>query len=139
VARARRRSFTPATPVASSQRSSLAGISRRSAGTVDDGARGLAVETSHSGSCRGEFATPSRRTMIDHLDEVTMMTDFRTAKILSHRRNIQRYGRLLATELTEFERQSRARSSMTRNMRADRASQGAARMRGNSVRKKRKP
>ena len=34
-----------------------------------------------------------------------MMTDFRTAKILSHRRNIQRYGRLLATELTELERQ----------------------------------
>jgi hypothetical protein len=43
--------------------------------------------------------------MIDHLDEVTMMTDFRTAKILSHRRNIQRYARLLATELTELERQ----------------------------------
>ena len=43
--------------------------------------------------------------MIDHLDKVTMMTDFRTAKILSHRRNIQRYGRLLATELTELERQ----------------------------------
>ena len=34
-----------------------------------------------------------------------MMTDFRTAKILSHRRNIQRYARLLATELTELERQ----------------------------------
>ena len=34
-----------------------------------------------------------------------MMTDLRTAKILSHRRNIQRYGRLLATELTEIERQ----------------------------------
>lgn len=33
------------------------------------------------------------------------MTDFRTAKILSHRRNIQRYARLLATELTELERQ----------------------------------
>jgi hypothetical protein len=33
------------------------------------------------------------------------MTDLRTAKILSHRRNIQRYGRLLATELTELERQ----------------------------------
>jgi hypothetical protein len=43
--------------------------------------------------------------MIDHPDEVTMMTDFRTAKILSHRRNIQRYCRLLATELTELERQ----------------------------------
>jgi uncharacterized protein YPO0396 len=42
---------------------------------------------------------------IDHLDEVTMMTNLRTAKILSHRRNIQRYGRLLATELTEIERQ----------------------------------
>jgi hypothetical protein len=34
-----------------------------------------------------------------------MMTDFHTAKILSHRRNIQRYARLLATELTELERQ----------------------------------
>jgi hypothetical protein len=33
------------------------------------------------------------------------MTDFRTAKILSHRRNIQRYARLLATQLTELERQ----------------------------------
>jgi hypothetical protein len=43
--------------------------------------------------------------MIDHLDEVMMMTDFRSAKILRHRRNIQRYARLLATELTELERQ----------------------------------
>jgi hypothetical protein len=34
-----------------------------------------------------------------------MMTDFRTAKILSHQRNLQRYARLLATELTELERQ----------------------------------
>jgi hypothetical protein len=34
-----------------------------------------------------------------------MTTDFRTAKILSHRRNIQRYGRLLATKLTDLERQ----------------------------------
>jgi hypothetical protein len=34
-----------------------------------------------------------------------MMTDFRTAKILSHQRNIKRYARLLATELTELERQ----------------------------------
>ena len=33
------------------------------------------------------------------------MTDFRTAKILSHRRNIQRHARLLVTELTEQERQ----------------------------------
>ena len=36
-------------------------------------------------------------------------------------------------------RQSPARSSVTRNMRGDRASQGAARMCGNSLRKKRKP
>jgi hypothetical protein len=36
-------------------------------------------------------------------------------------------------------RQSPARSSMTRRMRGDRASQGVARMRGNSARKKRKP
>jgi hypothetical protein len=40
----------------------------------------------------------------DHLDEVTMI-DFGTAKILSHRRNIQRCVMLLATELTELERQ----------------------------------
>jgi hypothetical protein len=41
-----------------------------------------------------------------HLREVTTMIDFRTAKILGHRRNIQRYARLLAGELTEVERQS---------------------------------
>jgi hypothetical protein len=34
-----------------------------------------------------------------------MMIDFQTAKILGHRRNIQRYARLLAGELTELERQ----------------------------------
>jgi hypothetical protein len=33
------------------------------------------------------------------------MIDFRTAKILGHRRTIQRYARLLAGELTELERQ----------------------------------
>jgi hypothetical protein len=33
------------------------------------------------------------------------MIDFRTAKILGHRWNIQRYARLLAGELTELERQ----------------------------------
>ena len=33
------------------------------------------------------------------------MIDFQTAKILGHQRNIQRYARLLATELTELERQ----------------------------------
>jgi hypothetical protein len=33
------------------------------------------------------------------------MRDLRAAKILSHGRNIQRYCRLLATELTELERQ----------------------------------
>ena len=33
------------------------------------------------------------------------MIDFWTAKIEGHRRNIQRYIRLLPTELTEFERQ----------------------------------
>ena len=32
------------------------------------------------------------------------MIDFQTAKILGHQRNIQRYARLLATELTELER-----------------------------------
>ena len=34
-----------------------------------------------------------------------MMTDFLTAKIRSHGRNIQRYSRLLATSLSELERQ----------------------------------
>jgi hypothetical protein len=33
------------------------------------------------------------------------MRDLRTAKILSHQRNIQRYSRLLATDLTELERE----------------------------------
>jgi len=36
-------------------------------------------------------------------------------------------------------RQSPARSSITRTMRGDKTSQGVARMRGNSARKKRKP
>jgi hypothetical protein len=34
-----------------------------------------------------------------------MNIDFRTARMRTHRRNIQRYGRLLATELTDLERQ----------------------------------
>jgi hypothetical protein len=42
---------------------------------------------------------------VGHLREATTMIDFRTAKILGHRRNIQRYARLLAGELTELERQ----------------------------------
>jgi hypothetical protein len=33
------------------------------------------------------------------------MHDLRAAKILSYRRNIQRYSQLLATELTELERE----------------------------------
>src|SRR6266487_2664213 len=37
--------------------------------------------------------------------QVTRMLNFRNAKILGHRRNIQRYARLLAGELTELERQ----------------------------------
>jgi hypothetical protein len=45
------------------------------------------------------------RTVVGHLREMTTMIDFRTAKILGHRRNIQRYARLLAVELTERERQ----------------------------------
>ena len=36
---------------------------------------------------------------------VTTMNDLRTAKIRSHRRNIQRYSRLFATSLSDFERQ----------------------------------
>ena len=34
-----------------------------------------------------------------------MEIDYRTARMRTHRRNIQRYGRLLATELTDLERQ----------------------------------
>jgi hypothetical protein len=33
------------------------------------------------------------------------MREFRAAKILSHRRNIQRYSRLLATDITELEQE----------------------------------
>jgi hypothetical protein len=33
------------------------------------------------------------------------MTDFNTTQVRVHRRNIQRYCRLLATELTDLERQ----------------------------------
>jgi hypothetical protein len=33
------------------------------------------------------------------------MIDFNTAQVRSHRRNIERYSRLLATELTDLERQ----------------------------------
>ena len=35
----------------------------------------------------------------------TTMHDMRTAKIRIHRRNIQRYSRLLATDITELERE----------------------------------
>ena len=39
-------------------------------------------------------------------EEATMMTmDMRAKKILGHQRNIQRYCRLLATDLTDLERQ----------------------------------
>jgi hypothetical protein len=34
-----------------------------------------------------------------------MTIDYRTARMRTHRRNIQRYGRLLATKLTDLERQ----------------------------------
>jgi hypothetical protein len=34
-----------------------------------------------------------------------MKIDYRAARMRTHRRNIQRYGRLLATELTDLERQ----------------------------------
>jgi hypothetical protein len=34
-----------------------------------------------------------------------MKIDYRTARMRTHRRNIQRYGRLLATELSDLERQ----------------------------------
>ncbi len=39
-------------------------------------------------------------------EKTTMMTmDMRVKKILGHQRNIQRYCRLLATDLTDLERQ----------------------------------
>jgi hypothetical protein len=37
--------------------------------------------------------------------EVKTMHDLRAAKILSYRRNIQRYSQLLATDITELERE----------------------------------
>ena len=37
---------------------------------------------------------------------VMKMTDHTTAKIMGHRRNILRYSRLLATHLTDLERES---------------------------------
>jgi hypothetical protein len=48
---------------------------------------------------------PPEGQFVDHLEEVTAMIDFRTAKMRGHRRNIARYCRLLATELTDLERQ----------------------------------
>ena len=38
-------------------------------------------------------------------EAATTMIDMRAKKILGHQRNIQRYCRLLATELTDLERQ----------------------------------
>jgi hypothetical protein len=52
----------------------------------------------------GGYSLPIERTIL-RPSRVTMMTDFLTAKIRSHRRNIQRYSRLLATSLSELERQ----------------------------------
>ena len=52
----------------------------------------------------GGYSRPIERTIL-RPSRVTMMTDFLTAKIRSHRRNIQRYSRLLATSLSELERQ----------------------------------
>ena len=52
------------------------------------------------------MALPCRARLADHLvASGNDMIDFWTAKIEGHRRNIQRYIRLLATELTKFERQ----------------------------------
>ena len=45
------------------------------------------------------------RNSSDHLDEVMKMTDCVTSKIIGHRRNILRYSRLLATHLTDLERE----------------------------------
>ena len=41
----------------------------------------------------------------DYLDVVMTMIDFLTPKILAHRRNLERYARLLATQLTDLERE----------------------------------
>jgi hypothetical protein len=48
---------------------------------------------------------PEGQTHTGYVEEATKMIDFTTAKILTHRRNLQRYGRLLAGDLTELERQ----------------------------------
>jgi hypothetical protein len=52
-------------------------------------------------SCPSTF----ERNSSDHLDMVMKMTDHVTAKIIGHRRNILRYSRLLATHLTDLERE----------------------------------
>jgi hypothetical protein len=52
---------------------------------------------------------------VNHLEEVTMMIDYRAAKMLGHRRIIERYCRLLATELTDLERQFTCTSGSRRN------------------------
>jgi hypothetical protein len=55
---------------------------------------------------RGELAAPhSKRRFEEHLKEVMKEIDFHAAQVLGHRQNIERYCRLLATNLTELERQ----------------------------------
>jgi hypothetical protein len=62
------------------------------------------------------------------------MRDLRAAKILSHERNIQRYCRLLATELTELERQylhkriAEERAELERWSMQDRSEDGASKV-----------
>jgi beta-xylosidase len=52
------------------------------------------------------LATTTRQTLVTSAEEATTMTiDMRAKKILGHQRNIQRYCRLLATHLTDLERQ----------------------------------
>jgi cobalamin-dependent methionine synthase I len=64
------------------------------------------------------------------------MIDFGTAKILSHRRNIQRCVTLLATELTELERQylhkriAEERAELERQQGTNRRNQVAAHFSG---------
>jgi hypothetical protein len=56
------------------------------------------------GSGEGNSSSSTERTT-SRPSRVTTMNDLRTAMIRSHRRNIQRYSRLLATSLSDLERQ----------------------------------
>jgi hypothetical protein len=55
------------------------------------------------------------------------MIDFKTAQVRRHRQNIQRYCRLLATELTDLERQYLHRRIAEEHAQLEQLEQGASR------------